>query len=673
MGGADLSIDGTKYAGSTTDSPSLIINNLVMQDAGQYQCIAANPGGTYPSHRSATLTVINRQFQDYCNASLPCDDSKELECSQSTWRCVCKRTFYHNNKQCFTRDRLKVTITSHSSSTSTFFVSWIPPSYDVNLVSGYIVIWRIHDQAESTQQSQTVDKSVTSHTVSTGLIPGQLYIVTVTSSVTLSNPASNIQLHSDLAFIRIVPLPPGSILDSSDFSPDDLMLNWTPPINSTEVTKYDVTINGTTLSTLDSTTKIQFTKQLIPATHYRVGIVTVSGQDIHNNEEKRSVAYTEEIWTIPRMIIYEEESTSSIVYSIPGILLIIIVFTIAICIWWINWRKPKEDSERYTDLTLHDGRSSDHTYSTLDQRTRTQREKPIPILSFGDHVPELMKDSRLKICNEFSELLRSKETAITTEAISKINTNKNRGRVVPYDFNRVQLQEKRDGSDYINASFVLNQSYIMAQCPLPKTAGHFWHMVWEQNCPSIIALTGDDEKYKEKWYFPTTDGAVHTVGGIDVELVATFTVLEKVVLRKIKLSKGKQLKNVNHFHAYGLQMVNMSEELLNRINLVASNNSKLQSNGPYVVHSGCVGIDYSGIFVLVDYLVKLIESGVNSIDVYGSTFTIMSERMDAVTTEEQYAVIYTCLKSYLNNHARSGKHHATFERRDAESAYEYLP
>lgn len=38
-------------------------------------------------------------------------------------------------------------------------------------------------------------------------------------------------------------------------------------------------------------------------------------------------------------------------------------------------------------------------------------------------------------------------------------------------------------------------------------------------------------------------------------------------------------------------------------------------------------------FVLVDYLVKLIESGVNRIDVYGSTFTIMSERMEALTTE----------------------------------------
>ncbi|XP_056016669.1 titin-like isoform X1 [Ostrea edulis] len=1090
-GGADLSIDGTKYTGSTTDSPSLIINNLVMQDDGQYQCTATNPGGTYASPGSATLTVINRQFQDVCNASLPCDDSKKLECSQSTGRCVCKGTFYHNNNLCHSRDRLKATFTSHSSSTSAFSVTWNDPSNDVNLVSGYIVRWRIHDQIESTQQLQTVDKSVTSHTVSTGLIPGQLYIVAVTSSVTLTNPASNIEVHSDLEYIRIVPLPPGSILDSSDLASDELMLSWTPPISNTVVTKYDVTIDGRTQSTVDSNANIQFTKQLVPGTKYNVSIVTVSGQNINNNEEKRSVAYTEEIrttptrpgpptgvkcpgepkdksleisWTAPtapngrivkyiiivsgavtktvdtlsnvntfdiiglleersytfavktvndavnsissesvpvtcqtrlglstppnaltigtqnsrgfpvsfsvpnnvkgqlagyrilikdaskcwqqiniictsctdfnstsqscdtsivhrvpdiaitqnynvtglhpyrnytvevaaingagvgnsvdkttmteeevpqkpsissvapksdkevdltwmlappspgnvtytvtvmeaedntsnvfinkreihysgfehkekvidglegfwrykftltattikgsqtseesgvirtkqgvpgkvrdltvvrkpntyraalvqwkvpllrdqngilvnyrfinsgstdrfvpvdtnELFITEEEivvvpemtysieiyainsddtigeketfiysaesglkqdpqSTSPvgvIVGSIAGVIIVITALVIAIFIWRRKRSESKQDSKTYADLTLYDRGSSDQTYSALDQRTRIQREKPITSQSFVDHVLDLMKDSRLKICNEFSELLQSKETAATTKANSKMNTNRNRGSVVPYDFNRVQLQEKRDGSDYINASYVLNQSYIMTQYPLPKTVGHFWRMVWEQNCPLIVALTIDDEKHKEEWYFPASDGAVRTVGGIDVELVATFNVLEKVTLRKIKLSKEKQLKNVNHIHAYGLGMVNISDQLLHSINLVAANNTNMQSNGPYVVHGGCVGIDYSGVFVLVDYLVKLIESGVNRIDVYGSTFTIMSERMEALTTEEQYTVIYTFLKRYINDKSRSGKHPSNFDIKDAASAYEYLP
>ncbi|XP_056016663.1 mucin-2-like isoform X2 [Ostrea edulis] len=297
--GADITIDGAKYTGSTPNSHSLTINDLVTQDADQYQCTATNPGGTYASPGSATLTVINRQFQDVCNASLPCDDSKELECSQSTGRCVCKGTFYHNNNLCHSRDRLKATFTSHSSSTSAFSVTWNDPSNDVNLVSGYIVRWRIHDQIESTQQLQTVDKSVTSHTVSTGLIRGQLYIVAVTSSVTLTNPASNIEVHSDLEYIRIVPLPPGSILDSSDLASDKLMLSWTLPINGTVVTNYDVTINGTTQSTVNSNANILFTKQLIPGTKYNVSIVTVSGQNMNNNEEKRSVAYTEEIRTTP--------------------------------------------------------------------------------------------------------------------------------------------------------------------------------------------------------------------------------------------------------------------------------------------------------------------------------------------------------------------------------------
>jgi hypothetical protein len=60
--GADITIDGIKYTGSTPSSPSITIYNLVKQDAGQYQCTATNPGGTYPSLTTATLTVISKAY-----------------------------------------------------------------------------------------------------------------------------------------------------------------------------------------------------------------------------------------------------------------------------------------------------------------------------------------------------------------------------------------------------------------------------------------------------------------------------------------------------------------------------------------------------------------------------------------------------------------------------------
>jgi hypothetical protein len=70
-GGANITIDDTKYTGSTPSSPSITIYNLVKQDAGQYQCTATNPGGTYLSLNAATLTVISKAYLPLINSIYP--------------------------------------------------------------------------------------------------------------------------------------------------------------------------------------------------------------------------------------------------------------------------------------------------------------------------------------------------------------------------------------------------------------------------------------------------------------------------------------------------------------------------------------------------------------------------------------------------------------------------
>lgn len=54
----NITVDGVKYSGGRTSSPALIINNLTNNDAAQYQCAAANPGGNYKSANRATVTVM---------------------------------------------------------------------------------------------------------------------------------------------------------------------------------------------------------------------------------------------------------------------------------------------------------------------------------------------------------------------------------------------------------------------------------------------------------------------------------------------------------------------------------------------------------------------------------------------------------------------------------------
>ena len=71
--------------------------------------------------------------------------------------------------------------------------------------------------------------------------------------------------------------------------------------------------------------------------------------------------------------------------------------------------------------------------------------------------------------------------------------------MLPYDNNRVPLEEDVDGTDYINASWVNNEQkigdkafcnkLIAAQNPLAKTIVHFLQLITEQKIDSIVNLT----------------------------------------------------------------------------------------------------------------------------------------------------------------------------------------
>lgn len=76
-----------------------------------------------------------------------------------------------------------------NSTTNMFFVSWSNPTSDYELFSGYEVTWRF--LGSSFNSSGPLVKNVNQYNVSSGLISGQLYTVTVMSKVTLTNPAGS--------------------------------------------------------------------------------------------------------------------------------------------------------------------------------------------------------------------------------------------------------------------------------------------------------------------------------------------------------------------------------------------------------------------------------------------------------------------------------------------------
>lgn len=65
-----------------------------------------------------------------------------------------------------------------------------------------------------------------------------------------------------------------------------------------------------------------------------------------------------------------------------------------------------------------------------------------------------------------------------------------------------------------------NRKYILTQGPLPTTAGHFWLMVWEQNCRAILMLNKviEKEQIKCHWYWPYNIGSQYAMDLSDVNL-----------------------------------------------------------------------------------------------------------------------------------------------------------
>lgn len=86
-----------------------------------------------------------------------------------------------------------------------------------------------------------------------------------------------------------------------------------------------------------------------------------------------------------------------------------------------------------------------------------------------------------------------------------VNKHKNRlMNILPYESSRVCLEPTgcREGSDYINASFIdgyrQRNAYIATQSPLPDTVEDFWRMLVEHNSSIIVMLTKLKEMGREK-------------------------------------------------------------------------------------------------------------------------------------------------------------------------------
>nr|XP_022293282.1 receptor-type tyrosine-protein phosphatase alpha-like isoform X3 [Crassostrea virginica] len=276
--------------------------------------------------------------------------------------------------------------------------------------------------------------------------------------------------------------------------------------------------------------------------------------------------------------------------------------------------------------------------------TKVLTIKPVEIQLLANHVDEMLKDDGLKLRNEFLSLNKLVTCSETTDAKHPQNLEKNRSSIVPYNFNRVKLADNSGSHirNYINASHVLQNNYIITQFPQRRTMTHFWKMIWAHNTTNIIMVTPLNEMKK------STARKVCVFGDLNVTLQATFMFGARMKIRTFALSQNKNRRRITHFHIYALDHLSLAKECIENIRCIRSNVHFQRKTGPTVVHSGS-GVEWSGVFVLVDYLIQKIENGEKTIDIPADTLQLLDERKSSIT-EKHYELVYSCIRKYLKLH-----------------------
>jgi len=222
--------------------------------------------------------------------------------------------------------------------------------------------------------------------------------------------------------------------------------------------------------------------------------------------------------------------------------------------------------------------------------------------------------------------------------------------IYPYDTTRVALAN----AGYINASLcggetdALNRFFIAAQGPTRSSTPHFWQMVWEYNCTTIVALTGLIENDHEKCsqYWPSGRGHVEDIGNFSIAFTNehryaqsdNITIREFTLHNKIRQTSRKIMQL--HFTAWADLDVPRDVGAFHRLVLSAERCQK-GSAGPMVVH-GSAGVGRTGVFItVVDQMRAFASRG--DADVFGKVVSLRKQRPHMVQTAQQYAFAHDAL------------------------------
>ncbi|XP_063687946.1 receptor-type tyrosine-protein phosphatase F-like isoform X2 [Bolinopsis microptera] len=247
-----------------------------------------------------------------------------------------------------------------------------------------------------------------------------------------------------------------------------------------------------------------------------------------------------------------------------------------------------------------------------------------------------------------------------TSANLPVNHCKNRyANVLPFESTRVRLQPVagRDGSDYINGSYITGyqsrNAYIATQGPLEETVLDFWRMMWEQNVNTIVMLTQVVEcgrpglsKCHEYWPSdkPLVLSSMFIISHRQTSETHSFTRRE-LVLTNTSTSEERVIQQY-HFDTWPEQGLPATSAILGLVFQV-QNNQRVQEHAPVVVHCSAGG-GRTGVFIAISTAIERYQQE-KLIDIFDLVKNLRNQRPAMVQTLEQYRFIYQVMAEFVES------------------------
>ncbi|XP_045536160.1 tyrosine-protein phosphatase Lar isoform X2 [Papilio machaon] len=284
----------------------------------------------------------------------------------------------------------------------------------------------------------------------------------------------------------------------------------------------------------------------------------------------------------------------------------------------------------------------------------------VPARNLHAHIQKLMRVDTIENINgmelEFKKLANMKaDSSRFVSASLPCNKHKNRlVHILPFESTRVCLTP-RDGSDYINASFVdgyrYRAAYIATQGPLPDTTDDFWRMLWEHNSTIIVMLTKLKEMGREKChqYWPSDRSVRYQCFVVDP--IAEYN-MPQYILREFKVTDARDgaSRTVRQFQFtdWPEQGVPKSGEgFIDFLGQVHKTKEQFGQDGPITVHCSA-GVGRTGVFITLSTVLERMQyEGV--LDVFQTVRTLRTQRPAMVQTEDQYEFCYRAALEYLGS------------------------